>query len=95
MQLLVQVDWAILIFEEAHLRCVGLFLFDHSSAHTSLRPDALCAFDMNKLNGGKQRKQKDTVIRMNNCYVEHRGKAQKMTTEASCYAPGWAQGSLM
>jgi transposase len=37
---------------------------------------------MNKSNGGKQRKQKDTVIPMNNRYVEHRRKAQKMTTEA-------------
>ena len=81
-QLLAQVDRAISIFEEAHPRCVGLFLFDHSSAHASLGPNALRAFDMNKSNGGKQRKQKDTVIPMNNRYVEHRGKAQKMTTEA-------------
>jgi hypothetical protein len=27
------------------------------SAHASLPPDALCAFDMNKSNGGKQREQ--------------------------------------
>jgi hypothetical protein len=83
MQLLVQVDRVIFIFEEVHPRCVGLFLFNHSSAHASLRPNVLRAFDMNKLNGGKQRKQKDTIIPMNNCYVEHHGKAQKMTTEAS------------
>jgi len=51
--------------------------------HTSLRPNALHAFDINKLNGGKQRKQKDTIIPMNNRYIEHHGKAQKMTTEAS------------
>jgi hypothetical protein len=59
-----------------------LFLFDHLSAHTLLGLDALRAFDMNKSNGGKQRKQKDTVIPMNNPTVECRGKTQKMTTEA-------------
>jgi hypothetical protein len=81
-QLLMQVNRVILIFEEAHPDCIGLFLFDHSSVHASLGPDALRAFDMNKSNGGKQRKQKDTIIPMNNHYVEHHGKAQKMTTEA-------------
>jgi hypothetical protein len=81
-QLLAQVDQAISIFEEAHPECAGLFLFDHSSAHTSLGPDVLCAFDMNKSNGGSQRKQKNTIIPMNNPCVEHHGKAQKMTTEA-------------
>jgi hypothetical protein len=77
-QLLVQVDWVISIFEEAHPRCIRHFLFDHSSVHMSLRPDVLHTFDMNKLNGGKQRKQKDTIIPMNNCYIE----TQKMTTKA-------------
>ena len=80
-QLLAQVDKAISIFEEAHPDCTALFVFDHSSAHASLAPDALHAFDMNKSNGGKQRKQRDTVIPMNNPYSEFRGKPQKMTTE--------------
>ena len=80
-QLLVQVDKAISIFEEAHPNCIALFVFDHSSAHASLAPNALRAFDMNKSNGGKQRKQRDTVIPMNNPYPEFRGKLQKMTTE--------------
>jgi hypothetical protein len=75
MQLLAQVDWAILIFEEAHLKCAGLFLFDHSSVHASLGPDALHAFNMNKSNGGSQRKQKNTIIPMNNPCVKHRRKA--------------------
>ncbi len=81
-QLLVQVEQAISIFEEAHPRCVRLFLFNHSSMHASLGPDALRAFDMNKSNGGKQRKQKDTTIPMNNPDIECRGKPQKMSTEA-------------
>jgi hypothetical protein len=80
-QLLVQVDQAIVIFEEAHPNCVALFLFDHSSVHASLGSDALCAFDMNKGNGGKQREQRDTVIPMNNPTVKCRGKPQKMMTE--------------
>jgi hypothetical protein len=54
MQLLAQIDRAIEIFEEAHPECEALFIFDQSSAHASLGPDALRAFDMNKMNGGKQ-----------------------------------------
>ena len=81
-QLLTQVNRAIAIFEEAHPECIALFLFDYSSTHASLGPDALRAFDMNKSNGGKQRKQKDTVIPMNNPSVECHRKPQKMTTEA-------------
>ncbi|SRR6266851_4981365 len=53
-QLLMQVDKAIAIFEEAHLNCIALFVFDQLSAHASLGLDALCAFDMNRSNGGKQ-----------------------------------------
>jgi hypothetical protein len=81
-QLLTQIDKAISIFEEAHPDCIALFVFDHSSAHMSLAPDALHAFDMNKSNGGKQRKQRDTVIPMDNPHPELRGMPQRMTTEA-------------
>lgn len=56
-------------------------MFDQSLAHVSLAPDALYAFDMNKGNGGKQRKQKDTVILMNNLCAAFHGLPQKMTTE--------------
>jgi len=80
-QLLVQVNNAISIFEEAHPDCVALFVFDQSSAHASLRSDALHTFNMNKGDGGKQRKQKDMVIPMNNPYAEYCEKPQKMTTE--------------
>ena len=81
-QLLMQVKWAISIFEEAHPDCIGVFLFDHLSVLTSLRPDSLRVFEINKSNGEKQRKQKDTTIPMNNPDVECHGKLQKMTTEA-------------
>jgi hypothetical protein len=53
-QLLAQVDDALSIFEEAHPDCTELFIFDQSSAHASLGPDALRTFDINKSNGGKQ-----------------------------------------
>jgi len=79
-QLLTQVDWAIEIFEEAHPNCVALFLFDHSSVHASLGPEALRAFDMNKGNGRK-RKQKDTVIPINKPTVKCYGTIQKMITK--------------
>jgi len=82
-QLLMQVDKAILIFEDAHPSCVALFMFDQSSAHTLLGPDALRAFNMNKSNGGRQKKQKDTIILMTNEHPEFRGKAQSMVTETS------------
>jgi hypothetical protein len=65
-QLLAQVDKAITIFKEAHPECEALFLFDQSLVHALLGLDALYTFDMNKSNRGKQRKQKDTMILMNN-----------------------------
>lgn len=80
-QLLAQMETAIDVFEEAHPDCQALFFFDQSSAHASLGPDALRAFDMNKSNGGKQRLQKDTVIPMTNPSEAQRGRVQRMTTE--------------
>jgi len=53
-QLLKQVENPLSIFEEVHPGCCTLFVFNQSSMHTSLGPDALCAFDINKTNGGKQ-----------------------------------------
>jgi len=48
-----QIRSAIEIFETAHPDCQALFIFDQSSAHASLPPDALKAFEMNKSDGGK------------------------------------------
>ena len=48
----------------------------------TLPPDALKAFEMNKSNGGSQRRQKDTIIPLSNPFPEFRGKVQKMTTES-------------
>lgn len=72
---------AIPVFEEAPPGCQALFVFDQSSAHAALPPDALKAFEMNKSNGGKQRRQKDTIIPQSNHDPQFRAKIQKMTTE--------------
>lgn len=78
-QLLEQIKDAIRIFELAHPGKQALFIFDQSSAHASLPNDALKAFEMNKSDGGKQRKQKNTIIPMSNPVAEFRGKLQSMT----------------
>ena len=83
LMLLTQVDKVIIIFEEAYPSCITLFVFDQSFAHTLLGPNALHAFEMNKSNGGSQRKQKDTVIPMTNMCPEFCGKAQKLVTKTS------------
>jgi hypothetical protein len=61
-QLLTQVTNAIDIFNVTHPKCEALFIFNQSSAHASLGPNALCPFEMNKGDGGKQCKQSNTVI---------------------------------
>ena len=73
---------AIKIFEAAHPDCQALFIFDQSSAHASLPPNALKAFEMNKSNGGKQHKQRDTEIPQSNPDPRFRGQPQKMTTSS-------------
>ncbi|KAF9503439.1 hypothetical protein BS47DRAFT_1374479 [Hydnum rufescens UP504] len=70
-QLLTQVDISMDIFNSTHPDCQALFIFDQSSAHASLGPDALRAFDMNKGN----------VIPDTNPMASMRGKPQKLTTE--------------
>ena len=47
-QLIKQMETAIDVFKEAHPGKQGLWIFDNSSAHASLAPDALRAFDMNR-----------------------------------------------
>jgi len=73
-QLLKEMEDAIQIFEAAHLGKQSLFIFDQSSAHVSLPPDTLKAFEMNKYNGGKQWHQHDTIILDTNPVEEHCGK---------------------
>jgi hypothetical protein len=78
-QLIEQMKSAIKIFNKAYPDCQALFIFDQSSAHASLPPDALRAFEMNRSDGGKQRIQRDTIIPDSNPDENMRGKPQKMT----------------
>jgi hypothetical protein len=80
-QLLAQIKTAIQIFNKSHSDCQAPFVLDQSSAHTSLSPDAFKAFEMNKSNGGKQHKQRDTIIPESNLDACYRGQPQSMTTE--------------
>ena len=81
-QLMDQIKYAIKIFESAHPDCKALFIFDQSSAHASLPPDALKAFEMNKSDGRKQCKQCDTTIPQSNPDLHFQGQPQKMTTSS-------------
>ncbi|THU87050.1 hypothetical protein K435DRAFT_682354, partial [Dendrothele bispora CBS 962.96] len=81
-QLLNQMETAIEVFELQFPGKQALFVFDNSSAHGSLPPDALKAFEMNKTDGGKQRRQKNTFIPTSNPNPALRGKFQSMVNDA-------------
>ena len=57
---------AINIFEHTHPGKVGVFLFDCSSTHEGLAPDALNINSMNVNPGGKQKHLQSTTIPLNN-----------------------------
>ncbi|THU76463.1 hypothetical protein K435DRAFT_704834 [Dendrothele bispora CBS 962.96] len=78
-QLLKQMETAIEVFELQFPGKQALFVFDNSSAHGCLRPDALKAWEMNKSDGGKQRHQHDTIIPTSNPDKSKRGLHQSMT----------------
>jgi hypothetical protein len=80
--LLDQIKAAIDIHDETSPGYQALFIFNNSSAHASLPPNALKAFEMNKSDGGKQRRQHDTIIPQSNPDVTKRGLVQKMTTDS-------------
>ena len=81
--LLNQVKSAIDIHEKVNgPECQALFIFNNSSAHATLPPDALHAFDTNKGNGGKQHKQHDTIIPQSNLDPSKCGHLQKMMTSS-------------
>lgn len=79
-QLMEQMSSVIEIFEAAHPDCQALFIFDQSSAHASLPNDALKAFEMNKSDGGAQRRQRNTIIPDSNPDPRFRSHPQLMTT---------------
>jgi len=82
-QLIEQVRIAVSIFGYTHPSCVGVFVFDRSSAHEGFAEDALNVNSMNLHPGGKQKKLRDTIIPLNNPdpapgEEDTRGKVQRM-----------------
>ena len=65
-QLIEQVKIVISVFEYTHPGCVGIFVFDRSSAHEGFVKDALNVNSINLNPGGKQKKLHDTIIPLNN-----------------------------
>jgi hypothetical protein len=65
-QLIEQVKITIKIFDISHPDCIGVFVFDRSSAHEGFAEDALNINNMNMNPGGKQRKLRNTIIPLNN-----------------------------
>lgn len=86
-QLNVQKEVAIDIFEHLNPGCVGVFIFDCSSAHEAFAPDTLNVNRMLVNPGGKQPKQHPTIIPFNNPppppgLPEYRGTTQSMVFES-------------
>ena len=65
-QLIEQIKLTISIFEIANRNCIGVFVFDRSSAHEGFAEDALNVNHMNVNPGGKQKKLRDTIIPLSN-----------------------------
>jgi hypothetical protein len=65
-QLLQQIKHALAVFEHTHPDCVGIWVFDRSSAHEGYADNALNINSMNINPGGKQKKLQDTRIPLNN-----------------------------
>ena len=65
-QLVEQVKHTISIFEHTHPDCIGVFVFDRSSAHGGFADDALNVNVMNVHPARNQRRMHDTIIPLNN-----------------------------
>ncbi|KAH7925369.1 hypothetical protein BV22DRAFT_1011364 [Leucogyrophana mollusca] len=94
-QLIKQTDNAADIFEYLHPSKVGIFIFDCSSAHEGLAPDALNVNNMNVNPGGKQTHLRDTVIPLSNPppkpgQPDTRGTPQSMVYPADHLDPNLA-----
>jgi len=79
-QLLVQISTTLDIFEEKHIDCVAVLVFDQSSAHASHGEGALNAFDINLTDGGKKPTPKDTYYPPECTIPELRGTIQTLYT---------------
>ncbi|KAJ7498082.1 hypothetical protein B0H11DRAFT_1856638 [Mycena galericulata] len=77
-QMIEQLISAILIARRMFPKAIIHWIFDNSSAHGSLAPDALTTTKMNVNPGGKVPEMRDTIIPDSNPHG-HAGEAQKMT----------------
>ncbi|KAJ7444970.1 hypothetical protein B0H11DRAFT_2203490 [Mycena galericulata] len=77
-QMIEQLIIAILIARRMFPKAIIHWIFDNSSAHGSLAPDALTVTKMNVNPGGKVPEMRDTVIPDSNPHG-HGGEVQKMT----------------
>ncbi|KAJ7128547.1 hypothetical protein C8R44DRAFT_732881 [Mycena epipterygia] len=77
-QMIEQLIIAILIARRMFPKAIIHWIFDNSSAHGSLAPDALTTTKMNVNPGGKVPEMRDTIIPDSNPHG-HAGEAQKMT----------------
>ncbi|KAJ7145025.1 hypothetical protein C8R46DRAFT_1232362 [Mycena filopes] len=78
LQMIEQLITAILIAHHMFPKAIIHWIFDNSSAHGSLAPDALTATKMNVNPGGKVPEMRETTIPDDNPHG-HTGKPQKMT----------------
>jgi hypothetical protein len=67
-----------------------VFLFDHSCGHDRKRPDGLCSNSMQKEDGGKQPKMRETKIESNECLgpFRHELAAQVGTIQRTHFVSG-------
>jgi len=65
-QLLKQTKHALAVFKHTHPDCIGIFVFDRSSAHEGYADNALNVNSMNINPEGKQKKLHDTRIPLSN-----------------------------
>ncbi|KAJ7794205.1 hypothetical protein B0H14DRAFT_3888832 [Mycena olivaceomarginata] len=82
-QMIEQLIIAILIARRMFPKAIIHWIFDNSSAHGSLAPDALTTTKMNVNPGGKVPEMRDTIIPDSNPHG-HAGEAQKMTFDKIC-----------
>jgi len=66
MQLIKQIKDTILVFKYTYPNCIGVFMFNRSSAHKGFAEDALNTNSMNVNPKGKQKRMCDTISPLNN-----------------------------
>jgi hypothetical protein len=73
------------IFEYTHPNCIGIFVFDWSSAYKGFAEDALNVNAMNLNPGEKQKKMHNTIIPLNNLDPAPGDKDMCGTIQQMCF----------